>query len=65
MKLGKSVLLELVAIVQEGIAKGEDISQMLRELDLVEESNEASASLELSVAYVTAHPRATDWEECN
>lgn len=34
MKLGKDVLLEIVAIVQEGLAGGTDVSQALRDLDL-------------------------------
>jgi hypothetical protein len=64
MKLGTSVLLEIVAIVQEGLFKGTDISDGLRELDVdvygPEDSDEDS--IELSDAYVKAHPRATEWD---
>ena len=34
MKLGKTVLVEIVAIVQEGFSKGIDISQKLRDIDV-------------------------------
>lgn len=78
MKLGTSALLEIIAIVQEGISQGKDVSKRLRELDLVRciQSADADASfvgralskedtLELSVDYVTKYPRASDWEETN
>ena len=68
MKLGKSALLEIVAIVQDGIIEGRDISEQLRELELVPTSGEVPSPgdlLELSVAYTTRYPRASDWEETN
>jgi hypothetical protein len=34
MKFGPSVLLEIVAIVQEGLVKGVDISQRLRDIEV-------------------------------
>ena len=37
MKLGPDVLIEIVAIVQRGLIEGEDVSQMLRDMDLVGE----------------------------
>ncbi len=50
MKLGKSVLLEIVAIVQEGLVNGSDVSQALRSIDL--EVVEESDTVELSEAYL-------------
>lgn len=71
MKLGKSALLEIVAIVQDGLVNGKDISQSLRELDLVEKvgslmipsETEDLGKLVLSSEYVASHPRASDWDE--
>jgi hypothetical protein len=68
MKLGKSVLIELIAIFQDGLVNGKDISQSLRELDLGPQCGWANvnmipSTLELTVEYVQEHPRATDWEE--
>ena len=64
MKLGTSVLLEVVAIVQDGIYRGTDISEKLRELDVdvfgPEDSDENT--VELSDTYVQTHPRATEWD---
>ncbi len=37
MKLGPDVLVEIVAIVQRGLTEGEDVSQMLRDMELVGE----------------------------
>lgn len=39
MKFGKDVLLEIVSIVQDGLVNGTDVSQRLRELDVVPESD--------------------------
>lgn len=50
MKLGKTALLEIVNIVQEGLVKGVDISQRLRDLDL----EEKEGALETSKTYVSA-----------
>lgn len=69
MKLGKSALLEIMDIVREGLVTGTDISQKLRDLDLmVVEHNGAtvkSSVLELTVDYCKNHPRAGEWEETN
>lgn len=35
MKFGKDVLLEIVDVVRRGIAEQKDVSQMLREVDVV------------------------------
>ncbi len=37
MKLGNDVLVEIVDIVRDGIANGKDISQSLRDIDLVQD----------------------------
>jgi hypothetical protein len=34
LKLGKTVLVEIVAILQRGLSQGIDISQQLRDIDL-------------------------------
>jgi len=39
MKLDADVLIEIVGIVQEGLLLQEDISQKLRDLDLVDDGN--------------------------
>ncbi len=58
MKLSDDVLLEIVDIVRKGIAFGEDISQMLRDLDLTcpcLENNDVEAEdqlLTLSTGYL-------------
>ena len=66
MKLGKSVLLEIVDLVREGLMTGTDISQKLRELDVtVVDSAGEPPRVELSVEYCKAHPRAGEWEEQN
>lgn len=39
MKFGKDVLLEIVAIVQDGLVNGTDVSQKLREIDVKVESD--------------------------
>lgn len=64
MKLGKTVLLEIVNIVQEGLTKGVDISQRLRDLDLqvspgsrVDQSEDV---LELSKGYVSTRDSDPD-----
>jgi hypothetical protein len=68
MKLGKSALLEIVAIVSDGLVNGKDISEGLRQLDLGPRNGWDNVSiapdtLELTVEYVTDHPRASDWDE--
>lgn len=62
MKLGKTVLLEIVDIVREGLLTGNDISQGLRDIDVVVETKTEDL-VELSGDYVKSHPRATDWSE--
>lgn len=37
MKLGNDVLVEIVDIVRDGIANGKDVSEALRNLDLVQD----------------------------
>ncbi len=58
MKLGKTVLLEIVNIVQEGLTKGVDISQRLRDLDLSvspgSRVDQSEDTLELSKDYIKA-----------
>lgn len=68
MKLSNEALVEVIAIVAEGLANNEDISQKLRELDLVVQPEGGvkfvePALLALSQEYVAAHPRATSWDE--
>ena len=61
MKLGKDVLLEIVAIVQDALIQGVDASASLRELDL----SIGDDVLNLSNDYIMKHPRATEWSETN
>lgn len=49
MKLDSNVLVEIMRILQDGLLNGEDISQKLRDLDLVEGYNQ---TLRLSEEYV-------------
>jgi len=65
MKLGTSALLEIMSIVLEGLSEGKDISDMLRGMDLVIETNENGlpGTLVLSEEYIVAHPRASDAEK--
>lgn len=66
MKLGKTVLLEIVSIFQNALLKGEDASQALREIDISHEPDSDlsdSEVVELSDSYVKAHPRADEWKE--
>lgn len=57
MKLSKEVLIEIVSIVQDGILEGRDISDGLRDLDLIQKEDQ----LNLSEEYVAQHPRANVW----
>lgn len=62
MKLSKEALVEIVAILQYGILRGEDVSENLRELDLVEKtggllSDADVGKLVLSPSYLQSHPR--------
>jgi hypothetical protein len=56
MKLSKEALLEIVAIFQEGLLEGKDMSQALRDLDLEIDVDK----LNLTREYVNSHPRAVD-----
>jgi hypothetical protein len=49
LKLGKTVLVEIVAIVQRGLTQGIDISQQLRDIELDDPSD---GTIELTQAYV-------------
>ena len=52
MKLAPEALLEIVNILRTGLAEGKDVSQALRELDLVVDPTDPSQStLALSVGY--------------
>lgn len=62
MKLGKDVLLEIVAIVQEGLVEATDVSQALRDLDLTawpegDICAYSAGELTLSESYVVARGR--------
>lgn len=64
MKLSKQVLLEIVALIQDGIINDRDISENMRQLDLVPASGNVPApgdELILTQEYLLAHPRASDW----
>jgi len=68
MRLGKTALLEIVAIFQNAVFEGKDASQQLRELDLGplhgwSNAEVAPDELELTQQYVNEHPRAQKWEE--
>ena len=54
MKLGPSVLLEIVSIVQKGLVQRKDISEQLREIDVEQETD--GESVRLSVKYIEEHP---------
>ena len=58
MKFGKDTLLEIVAIVQEGITLGQDISQKLREIDV--EQDGSGNYLVLTDLYKKLNDRKTD-----
>lgn len=55
MKLGKSVLVEIVAILQVGLTEGKDISQMLRDIDL--DVDLEKQVVELSEGYLKSRGR--------
>lgn len=44
MKLGEDVLLEIMSILQRGLLEQRDVSQMLRDLDIVQ-GNEGKLNL--------------------
>lgn len=63
MKLDKEALLEVVALLLEGLSTGTDISEKLRELDFVETKMGLDAELRLTQAYLAAHPRGGEWKD--
>jgi hypothetical protein len=69
MKLGKTVLLEIVSIVQDALTGGRDASEALREIEVdisdkewTEDGPSESAVVELADSYVKSHPRAGEWD---
>lgn len=56
MKMSKEVLLEIISLFQDGIINNTDISENLREIDVVEIQGE----LVLSDDYKLHHPRVSD-----
>jgi hypothetical protein len=71
MRLSKEALLEIVALVQDGIFNSRDISDNLRQLDLVPQDETGGVPdewhddcrLALAQAYLASHPRAATWAE--
>ncbi len=67
MRLGREALLEIVALVQDGIFNGRDISENLRQLDLEPsrgwDDNSVDDTLVLTAGYLEDHPRAPQWTE--
>jgi hypothetical protein len=62
MRLSKEALLEVMAIVQDGIMGIKDASKGLRELDFVACEDDAGVEmLALSEDYTKMHPRASTW----
>ena len=59
MKLGKDVLIEIVAIVQDGLVNSTDVSQKLRDLDLtaVDDQGDLLPEATLSEAYLSTRGR--------
>jgi hypothetical protein len=51
MKFGPSILLEIVAIVQDGFLNGKDVSQALRNIEVVVDPDDPE-KLNLSDAYM-------------
>lgn len=60
MKLAPDVLLEIVAILQDGLSHGKDISQSLRDIDIVDNGD---GTAKLSEEYLRTHPRGSHWVE--
>jgi hypothetical protein len=62
MKLSKEALIEIIAVVQDGLLGKKDASQGLRELDF---EPTVGGELKLSDEYISTHPRSTEaeWDE--
>lgn len=58
LKLGKTVLVEIIAAVQRGMLEGIDISQQLRDLEM-EVDPEDPTTVRLTEAYTSSR----NWEE--
>lgn len=52
LKLGKTVLIEIIAIVQKGLLEGMDISQQLRDVELELSGDPQNETVELAPEYV-------------
>lgn len=68
MKLSNEALLEIIAIVQDGLLGMKDASEGLRELDLAEKvggllNDDDLGKLVLTATYKNDHPRAGVWEQ--
>lgn len=60
MKLAGSVLIEIMAIIQDAMLGGKDASTALREIDLQETvTSEGDKTLVLTSQYLYSHPRET------
>ncbi|MFA5750421.1 MAG: hypothetical protein WC895_04320 [Candidatus Shapirobacteria bacterium] len=58
MKLGKSVLVEIIAIVQEGLLCGDDVSQRLRDIEVVVVEGVAGPEeVELTQGYIDSRKK--------
>lgn len=61
MKLSKESLIEIIAVVQDGLLGKKDASQGLRELDF---EPTVGGELKLSDEYITSHPRSQEeWDD--
>ena len=62
MRLSNEALLEIMAIVQDGIMGIKDASRGLRELDFIVNEDHTDV-LDLSTDYTKMHPRANIWPD--
>jgi len=62
MRLSNEALLEIMAIVQDGIMGIKDASKGLRELDLAVNEDHTDV-LDLSTDYTKMHPRVNVWPD--
>lgn len=58
LKLGKTVLVEIVGILQKGLLSGVDVSQQLRDLEL--KIDDDALHVELSDDFVARRNEASD-----